>query len=65
METTKAALHLYATMDSWLLFQFCCIGEENKAIMILFVNRTDAGMDLVYPSSCELLSVYFLGLLSI
>jgi hypothetical protein len=65
VETTKAALHLYAAIDSWLLFQFCCIGEGNKAVMILFVNRTDVGMDQVYASSCGVADRLFLALLSI
>jgi hypothetical protein len=61
VETTKAALHLYAA----ILFQFCCIGEGNKAVMILFVNRTDVGMDQVYASSCGVADRLFLALLSI
>jgi len=65
VETTKADLHLYAAIDSWLLFQFCCIGEGNKEVMILFVNRTDAALDRFYASSCGVAQRLFLGLLSI
>ena len=50
---------------SWLLFQFCCIGEGNKEVMILFVNRTDAALDRFYASSCGVAQRLFLGLVSI